>query len=238
MGPPALPRISSINPNPVRAGEEVTISGLNFLSAALSPAQAGIEVLLDSRILSPRTSTNSEIVVRIPADVIPGSHPIRVRNGTRESRSIQLRVRIFIVTGAYQTSGPKTTDSCLIDDEPIGTVSNFEVSMTDSLPTLSIRIGTSRLNGSLDGEGNFRGQLDEFDPETGSTSTLSITGSMQTLQDGAAGFTGIIGLSLRGGGLGPCNVTWAVVARRITATPLALSPAGSLKLAARRSVYQ
>lgn len=234
-----VPAIQSLDPNPARAGEELIIRGSNLQTPAgsLQPAQ-GIEVLLDGRVLTPSSATDSEIVVTLPLDITPGSHTLRVRTGAGElTNTVPFQVHIFTVTGTYRAEGPRSSDTCLIDGTPIGTVEDFEVSLTDNRPTLSMRVGAFRFNGTLGNGGDFTGQLQQMDPGTGLVSTVSLNGNMIAPQDDIAGFTAFLRLSFSGGVLTPCGVTWTLVGARFTNVATAISPA-SISTADRRQALQ
>jgi hypothetical protein len=215
---PPAPTIQSLDPNPVRAGEDLIIRGSNLQAAnALQPAQQGVQVLIDGRTLSPTSVTNTEVVVELPLDIEPGNHTVRVRNAAGVlTNTSTLEVHVFTVTGTYRALGPQTDDTCGVDDTPIGTVEEFEISLTDNRPTLSIRVGGFRFNGSLGNGGDFQGQLQEVDPGTGLVSTVSLNGNMIVGDDGAAGFTAFLDLDFSSPIFPPCGVDWTLIGARQT----------------------
>ncbi|MGH7544077.1 MAG: IPT/TIG domain-containing protein [Gemmatimonadota bacterium] len=222
---PPAPMIQSLEPNPVRAGEELIIRGSNLQAAALESAQQSVQVLLDGQPLTPISATNTEVVVEIPIEVEPGNHTLRVRTaGGDLTNTSTLAVHVFTVTGTYVALGPQTNDTCGVDDTPIGTVEEFEVSLTDNRPTLNIRVGGFRFNGSLGNGGDFQGQLQETDPGTGLVSTVSLNGNMQVADDGTAGFSAFLDLDFSGGVLPPCGIDWTLLGARVTTTPTDIGP--------------
>lgn len=220
--PDPAPEILSLQPNPVRAGEDLIISGQNLQpSVGVLPAQQGVTVLLGNRTLTPVSASSTEVVVEIPLDVAPGNHTLRVRAGNRDSGSRQLQVNIFTVTGTYAASGPQITDTCEVDDTPIGGIDNFQIAFTDNRPTLVIRIGAADpITGTLGEAGDFSGQNSEvINPDTGLTATDEISGSMQARQGPNAGFTATFSLSFSGGVLPACTIRWTLDGNRITTVP-------------------
>lgn len=216
------PQILSISPTPVRAGEDVIIRGTNLQgNAALAPAQSSVQVIIGNRTLTPSSAGPAEVIARVPLDLMPGNHSVRITANGRSSNTISHPFSVFTVTGTYSAEGPRVFDSCNVDDDPIGTVNEFEVSLTDNRPSLGMRIGGFRFTGTIGDGGDFSGQFQQTDPSLGVTTTVTLGGNILTLSNGAQGFSGMVSIAFTGGPLPPCSVRWNVLGTRLTTTPTA-----------------
>ena len=72
---------------------------------------------------------------------------------------------------------------------------------------------------ALGNGGDFQGQLQETDPGTGLVTTVSLSGNMQIVDDGTAGFTAFLDLDFSSSVLPPCGIDWTLVGARVTTTP-------------------
>lgn len=222
-----LPVIGSISPNPVRAGEILIISGQNLRgSVGVNLSQATV-VLIDGVVVPPISETSSEIQVRVPIQVIPGNHVIRVQVGTEVSNSIPFEVHIFTVTGTYVAQGLVIINSCLDFDigDPVGTAETREIAMTDSRPTLTGRIGATAVQGTLTSGGAFNMSHTEVVPGAG-TITSRVEGSMLATPQGSVGFSGRVSLSASGALV--CSYIIDLIGARVSTVATSRVPAAAM----------
>lgn len=183
---PAAPTINNVGS--VRAGEILVITGQNLtsLNALELAQQASVEVLVDSRVLTPESVTATEIRVRIPMDLTPGSHTLAVRVSGRTSNTINLTVEVFTVTGTYVGAGTIVSTTCNDPDLqeafreifPPGFTDASVKLVTDLRPQLRIVVpnppeGDVELTGALMADGSFQATVTESLPEVQIVNTLT-----------------------------------------------------------------
>ncbi len=220
---PPNPQLNSVSPNPVRAGETLIISGQNLRALqGMNLAQVQtIEVLLDGLVISPISTSDTEIQVRVPLETTPGNHTVAIRSGGRTSNSLPFGSEIFTATGTYVAQGPVSLNSCLDFGigEPVGTVETFEVVISDDRPKATGRIGAIPLSGTLSASGSFN----MFQTEQGITSRVE--GNLLAAE-GEAGFSGRV--TLESNDVIICSIIRQVTGLRITTTPTAKAPSADL----------
>ncbi|MBW3660548.1 MAG: IPT/TIG domain-containing protein [Gemmatimonadetes bacterium] len=221
--PAPRPRITDLEPDPVRAGEALTIHGQDFQAVAgrVPAPLPEVTVVLDGRVLTPVSVTDTEIVITVPLEVAPGDHSVVVRAGDSESDPRSVGVTIFTVTGSYAAVGVQTEDTCEADEVPVGGSEPFSVSLVDERPVLGIRVDGFDFEGTLASDGTFAGTHEEvLDPEVGLTGTVEFEGTMGAREGGTAGLTAVFEIQISGGAAFPACVTrWSLDGTRVADTP-------------------
>ncbi|MGH7571549.1 MAG: hypothetical protein ACREMK_06865 [Gemmatimonadota bacterium] len=220
---PPSPQLNSVSPNPVRAGEALILSGQNLLAFRgmnLAQVQA-IEVLLDGRVISPISTSDTEVQIRLPLETTPGNHTVAIRAGGRTSNSLPFGSEIFTATGTYVAQGPVSLNSCLDFGlgDPVGTVQTFEIVISDDRPNATGRIGAIPLSGTLSASGSFNMSR----TEEGITSRVE--GNLLAVEQDA-GFSGRV--ALESNDVIICSIITQVTGLRITTTPTAKAPSAGL----------
>jgi hypothetical protein len=154
----------------------------------------------------PLSGTSTEIQVRVPIQVTPGNHVLRVQVDTELSNSVSFQVEIFTVTGTYVAQGPIVLNSCYIGD-PVGTVNTFEIAMTDSRPTLTGRIGAIPLQGTMSSGGSFN--ISDIEGDI----TERLEGNMIATPQGDVGFSA---RSTTSSSFLACSIVWDIIGVRFT----------------------
>jgi hypothetical protein len=178
------PVVDEITVGAVRAGEVLVITGEN-LTALRSPALAGaptqVQVLLDGSPLVPESVTATEIRVRIPLSLAPGTHTLAVRVGERTSNTVEFEVEVFTASGIYDGSSVLTFDTCELPF-PVGTEREVQILVIDERPAVTFQRGElDRLTGTLAADGSFTAAFTEV--EDGVEIDLQMDGELGT--DGA-----------------------------------------------------
>lgn len=219
------PVVSTVSPNPVRAGGTLIISGQNL--RASQGAQTGT-ALIDGVAVTPLSSTNTEIQVQVPINVTPGNHVLRVQVNGEFSNSVPFQVEIFTVTGTYAAQGPVTINSCGDPFDPVDTVVTLEIAMTDGRPALTGRVGASPLQGTMTSGGSFEMSRSEV-VSSGATFINRLTGSMLATPQGNVGFSGIFTFSSSGipGVVFPCSWVVQLIGARFTTVATSRVPSAT-----------
>ncbi len=162
------PVVTSVEPNPVRAGEALTIRGRNFTAAAngLRAAQDGVQVMIGARIVEVDEVFSDRIGVVLPLDLDPGSTELTVRVGDLSSDPVSLGIDTFSIQGFWwpDLSGGVTFNDCgfgasvgspflygfTLTDDGSGSLGGFYNGI-DLSGTLGLGDGTVDLSGSIDG---------------------------------------------------------------------------------------
>jgi hypothetical protein len=219
-GPPPAPRITSVLPTPVRAGETLTIRGRDF------PVR-DLQVWIDGATpLEPTGATPSELVITIPLSLAAGDHTIHVQTNTTQSNTVSITSEIFTVTGTYAGEGTLARDPCGIRGDSLGRVRPVEISLTDNRPALSVTMDTLAVPLALQGRVRFQqgslagdGSFNATSISTGTT-VVRFSGNMVATPEGIAGFSGQTSeLVTFGSGIPGCEIIETIVAERGSTIP-------------------
>jgi hypothetical protein len=135
------PLITSVTPNPVRAGDTLTIGGTNLAGAlvpGLTPA-ATPQVLIDARVIEPHRITTQELEVAVPIDLPLGQHTLKIRIDGMESNTVPFGSEIFDATGSWAVRARITSTTCDFGGA-VGLESGLPFALLDQRPTLSGQI--------------------------------------------------------------------------------------------------
>ncbi len=133
---PVRPTVASVSPDPVPAGEAITINGQNLVSLApvgmLTPAATSVR--LGQVSLSTHSETATRIESRVPIDVRPGTYGLVVSRDGVSGEPYDLVVELLDITDTYTGTMPLQSSSCaaapafrattlvIVDDRPDFTV--------------------------------------------------------------------------------------------------------------------
>jgi hypothetical protein len=186
------PLITSVSPNPVRAGDTLTIGGTNLagaLAAALAPA-ATVQVLIDAGVISPHRITTQELEVAVPIDLPVGQHTVKVRIDGLESNAVTFGSEIFSATGSWAVRARITSTTCDFGAR-VGLESGLPFTLLDQRPTLGGQVNGRGVNGVLSPRGEFTAS------GTGGGSTVRLTGQLRVGTNNAPTIDGSIRFEFR-----------------------------------------
>lgn len=173
----SAPRVTGLDPDPVRAGQSLTILGTEL-------AGTMVRVTADTVTLAPTSVTNTAIQVVVPVRLATGRYPIRVETDGQVSNPFTSTVDVFTVTGTYRLDGNILLNGCP-DGPPVGTQRTFNASAVDARPTVTLDLGPDGLfEGLLNANGSFEVSV------TGGEKVF--VGSFGPTSDGQAGLGGRI----------------------------------------------
>lgn len=81
-------KLSSVNPDEVVVGQDLTLKGENF-----DPNSSKDTITLGKKTFNPNTATNVELKLRIPADFPPGDYTVKVAANGLTSKELKVTVR-------------------------------------------------------------------------------------------------------------------------------------------------
>lgn len=225
------PVVSSVTPNPVRAGGTLIITGQSLRASQGLVLSQTVMVLIDGVAITPVSSTNTEIQVQVPINVTPGNHVLRVQVDGEFSNSVPFQVEIFTVTGTYAAQGPVTINSCGDPFDPVNTVVTLEIAMTDGRPALTGRVGAAPLQGTMTSGGSFEMSRSQV-VSGGAVFTDRLTGSMLATPQGNVGFSGIFTFSSTGipGVVLPCSWVVQLIGARFTTVATSRLPSATMNV--------
>ncbi len=94
----ATPVVTSVSPNPVAFGRDITVAGANF-----EPTESGFQVLFGVQVCTVVTSSATSLLIRLPASVAPGmtavTQAITVKQGLKVSPGVNLTL-LPLLSGA------------------------------------------------------------------------------------------------------------------------------------------
>lgn len=111
---PVKPTVASVSPDPVPAGQPVTINGQNLVSLALVGmlTPAATSVSLGQRSLTIQSESATRIESRVPLDMPPGTYGLVVSRDGVNSEPHDLAVELFDITGTYDGPIPFRNGTC------------------------------------------------------------------------------------------------------------------------------
>jgi hypothetical protein len=186
------PLITSVSPNPVRAGDTLTIGGTNLagaLAAGLTPA-ATPQVLIDARVIEPHRITTQELEVAVPIDLPLGQHTLKIRIDGLESNAVPFGSEIFDATGSWAVRVRITSTTCDFGGA-VGLEAGLPFALLDQRPTLSGQINGRGVNGVISPQGAFTAS------GASGGSTLTFTGQLRVGPNNAPTIDGSIRLEFR-----------------------------------------
>lgn len=173
--------ISAVEPDPIRAGQEITIRGEGFLDpvAGLAPANGlTVEVVSQDHVEElPITSRSfDELVALTPADLPPGSYEVRLMRTDEVATSPGLTVHLPPI--AHSFAGRGTIVSNTLNGRPVGFETPYDFTLEETFFDLATGEGELRmlLNGVMEFEGDFSGGVVNLITKTGSN---EFTGRLQ-----------------------------------------------------------
>lgn len=85
---PRKVKLSSVNPDEVVVGQDLTLKGQNF-----DPSPARDNITLGKKTFNPNTATTTEMKLRIPKDFPPGDYMVKVTVDSLSSKELKVVVR-------------------------------------------------------------------------------------------------------------------------------------------------
>lgn len=162
------PVVTSVEPDPVRAGETLEIRGRNFTTEpdGMRAAQGTVQVTIGVRLLTVDDVFFDRIGVTLPFDLEPGSSELTVRVGELASDPFPIDVHTFSVGGFWwpSMSSSVTFNDCgfgaavgdpflygfTLADDGSGSLDGF-YNGVQLIGELGLELGTIDLSGSIDG---------------------------------------------------------------------------------------
>lgn len=155
------PVVTSLEPNPVRAGETLVIRGRNFGAETngLRTAQGNVRIQLGERAIPVTRISMDELEAVLPLDLATGTFPLTVDVGDLSSDPIDIEIQFFSIEGFWvpSMSSAVTFNDCGIG-APVGDPFQYGFTFTDDgSGSLGGFYNGIDLSGSFDlGDGSFQ----------------------------------------------------------------------------------